>query len=460
MAGALLNDVHSGLNATRVAEHVEVDSVQTVREAFGSARRTGRQVAVAGGMHAMGGQQFRAGGVVLDTRPLNGVQAFDAERGVVEVAAGTTWTQLMHYLAAEGGERCSVAQKQSGVDRVTIGGSISVNAHGRGLAMTPLVGDVESLAIVTPDGESRRCSRRQNKDLFALSIGGYGLFGVIVSVELRLRRRDALARVVEVVTVDELVDSVIDRVEEGCVYGNAQLATDEGSSRDFLRRALLTCQRPAPSEVPALAARPPAHDWEGLLLLAHRDKAEAFRRLAEVQLATSGLIEGPDGHQLGEYADGYHERLDLELGSPVGGCEVTAELYVPPRRLADFLEDAASDLRERGANVIHANVRFVRADVETYLPWARGHTACVVFAIHTERTPDSLAASRTAVRALIDLATARGGSFFLTYHCDATGGQIETAHPRFRDFLREKDERDPEGLLGSDWLAHHRALFV
>ena len=74
-------------------------------------------------------------------------------------------------------------------------GALAANVHGRGLAMTPFIGDVESFVLVDAAGEARRCSRTENADLFRLAIGGYGLFGAIASVTLKLSRRRKLERI-------------------------------------------------------------------------------------------------------------------------------------------------------------------------------------------------------------------------------------------------------------------------
>ncbi len=122
-------------------------------------------------------------------RPLNRILAFDAERGLVEVESGMQWPELLrHLVARQHGmpRQWGVTQKQTGANLFTIGGSVSVNCHGRGLAMPPIVADVDSLRVLRADGTLVRCSRSENTDLFQLVIGGYGLFGAIYSVTLRL----------------------------------------------------------------------------------------------------------------------------------------------------------------------------------------------------------------------------------------------------------------------------------
>ena len=83
----LVNDIHSQLNAAHVADVLEVDSLAAVQAAIAQARDSGVPVAVAGGRHAMGGQQFCEGGLLVDTGALARVLAFDRDRGTFDVAA-------------------------------------------------------------------------------------------------------------------------------------------------------------------------------------------------------------------------------------------------------------------------------------------------------------------------------------------------------------------------------------
>ena len=89
------------------------------------------------------------------------------------------------------------------------------------------------------------------------------------------------------------------------------------------------------------------------------------------------------------------------------------------------------------------------------LAWAQGRRVCVIFNLHVEHTPEGIARSGVAFRALIDLALERSGSFFLTYHRHATRDQLLKAYPRLPEFLKAKEAWDPGGLFTSEW---HRWL--
>jgi FAD/FMN-containing dehydrogenase len=450
----IVNDVHSRLNPTEVAEVVEVESLDGLTAAVRRAGDAGRAVCVAGGRHAMGGQQFVTGGTVLDTRPMNRVLELDAERGLVEVEAGIQWPELVQRLV---GTDWGIRQKQTGADRLTLGGSVSANSHGRGLALPPLVADVERLGLVRPDGSLVVCSRDENADLFRLVVGGYGLLGAIYSVQLRLAPRVKLERVVEILQLEGLVAAFEQRIADGFLYGDFQFAVD-GRSEDFLRRGVFSCYRPVPAETPIPAGQRALvrEDWQRLLWFAHADKTRAFEEYARHYLATSGQIYWSDLHQLTDYVDGYHEALDAIAGAAVPATEMISELYVPRESLADFMAAVADDFRRNDVDVIYGTIRLIERDDETYLAWARERFACVIFNLHTVHSEAGIAHSAAAFRRLIDLAIERRGSFFLTYHRWASTEQVEACYPQFRDFLRLKRAHDPDERFQSDWYRYYR----
>ncbi len=460
----ICNDIHSKLNATRVVRiATPADEAQVVAE-LAAAAQAGLAVSLCGARHAMGGQQFGEDTLLLDLSSLRGITAMDVDRGIVEVRAGTRWPELiagLHAMQPDLANPWTIRQKQTGADDLTLGGSLAANIHGRGLDMPPIVADVEAFTLIDAEGRPRRCSRTSEADLFALAIGGYGCFGVITSVALRLVPRRKLRRLVELATIDEVVPRLHDRAAAGCVFGDFQFAIDE-TSDDFLKLGVLSSYRRVPDDAPMPGAprELAAAEWASLIRLAHTDRRKVFEVYSQFYLGTHGALYWSDTHQLSFYLDGYHEALDRECGGVVPATEIISELYVPEDDLPAFMAAAAKELRPRGVPVIYGTVRLIRADEDTFLPWARRDFACVIFNLHTEHDPAGIERSKEAFRALIDLALDLGGSFFLTYHRWARRDQIERAYPRLVEFLREKDRRDPDGRFQSEWWRHHRRTFA
>src|SRR5882762_412593 len=160
----LVNDIHSQLNSTRVLGILQPRSLEDVQNIVRTARKDRKLISVAGGRHAMGGQQFGTDTLLVDIRKLSRVLNLDRKRGIIGVEAGIEWPELIDsYLTLQNGDRQSwgIAQKQTGADRLTMAGTIAANAHGRGLKMKPFISDVESLVIVDATGTARTCSRTE-----------------------------------------------------------------------------------------------------------------------------------------------------------------------------------------------------------------------------------------------------------------------------------------------------------
>jgi FAD/FMN-containing dehydrogenase len=457
-----VNDVHSRLNATSVRRVLRPQTVGELKDIVRAASAAEMPVSICGARHAMGGQQFATGATLIDTTSLGRVIDIDAERGLVTVGAGIDWPRLMNQLAwafPTPEESWGIIQKQTGADGLTIGGALASNIHGRGLRLRPFIADVESFDLVNADGDLVTCSRSENARLFSLAIGGYGLFGAIARVTLRLARRSKVERRVSIGCVDDLPRLFDLRIREGYEYGDFQFATDP-ASREFLQVGVFSCYRPVPRDVviPDDQRALSPSDWRRLLFLAHTDKSRAFAEYARYYMATDRQIYWSDTHQLGDYPEAYHVELDRDLGARSPGSEMITELYVPRESLPQFMSSVRSDARQHGVDIIYGTIRVIEQDDESVLAWARERWACIVFNLHVAHTPEGIAKAGGDFRRLIDRAIECGGSYYLTYHRWATAEQLLACHPRVREFMREKRRLDPRGVFTNDWFRHHASV--
>jgi FAD/FMN-containing dehydrogenase len=460
---AVVNDIHSQLNATRVHRIIKPLSSNDLRATILTARSEGKAISISGGRHAMGAQQFGTGTILVDMTGMNRALNLDAEQGIVEVEAGIEWPQLLDYLmrVQTGREKqWGIVQKQTGADRLSIGGALASNVHGRGLKFKPIIDQVDSFTLMDHTGAIVRCSRDENSELFRLVIGGYGLFGIVISVRLRLWERRRVQRIVEIRDTRDIMQSFEQRIADGYLYGDFQFATD--SSRDsFLRRGVFSCYRPVDPATPLTVNPTRFHpeDWARLTYYSHKYKRRAFEVYTKRYLATSRQIYWADSQLSAAYVDNYHEDLDRKLGAKVKATEMITEIYVPRPSLASFMEDARVALRNQDANVIYGTVRLIEKDEESFLRWARESFACVIFNLHVTHDTPGLENGASAFRSLIDLGIRYGGSYYLTYHRFATKQQVETCYPQFKEFLELKVKNDPGEMFQSDWYRHYKKMF-
>jgi len=307
----------------------------------------------------------------------------------------------------------------------------------------------------------RECSRQQNPELFRLAIGGYGLFGLITSVKLRLRDRVKVRRIVEIRDLKDIPDGFEQRIRDGYLYGDFQFATDSNRP-SFLARGVFSCYQPVPMSTPITEhpTRFSAEDWARLTYYTHVYKRRAFEIYGKRYLSTSGQVYWSDSQLFGNYLDNYHEELDRKMHARTPATEVITEIDVPRPALVDFMGEAAQALRREHANVIYGVVRLIERDDESFMPWAKDRYACVVFNLHVTHDTAGVDNAARSFRSLIDLAIKHGGNYYLTYHRHATRAQVESCYPQFRQFLDLKKQYDPAQVFQSNWYRHYQKMFA
>jgi FAD/FMN-containing dehydrogenase len=179
----VLNDA-SQLNPTPVIRHWiatprdEAAFIERLRAELKDAAAARRPVAVGAARHSMGGQSLPRNGTAITFDIATCVS--DRAARTYRVHAGTRWKQVIAMLDPLG---FSPAVMQSNHD-FGVAATFSVNAHGWPVPYGPFGTTVRSLRLMLADGTLVNCSREENAELFALAMGGYGLFGVILDLEV------------------------------------------------------------------------------------------------------------------------------------------------------------------------------------------------------------------------------------------------------------------------------------
>lgn len=124
------------------------------------------------------------GGVLLLTRPLDRFIVFDAATGVLRAEAGVLLAEILDLVLPRGW----FLPVTPGTRFVTLGGAVANDIHGKNHHVAGSFGcHVRGLELLRSDGRRRVCSRDENADWFAATIGGLGLTGLITWVEIALK---------------------------------------------------------------------------------------------------------------------------------------------------------------------------------------------------------------------------------------------------------------------------------
>lgn len=188
-AGPIVNDI-TQINPIQVDRIAAPKTVEEVRELVHTHRGP---ISIGGGHFSMGGQTASEHTLHLDMRALNRVVSFSPKEKTITVEAGATWRAIQEAIDPH---NLSLKIMQSYAN-FTVGGSLSVNAHGRYVGQGPLIGAVKSIKVMLADGELVEASPTQRPNLFFGCTGGYGGLGVIVEATLDLTDNGKVERVVE-----------------------------------------------------------------------------------------------------------------------------------------------------------------------------------------------------------------------------------------------------------------------
>lgn len=142
-----------------------------------------------------------ADATLIDTRALDRFIGFDPQTGVLECEPGVTIGDVLGLVVPQGW----FVPVTPGTRHVTLAGAIANDVHGKNHHVAGTFGHhVRSFDLATSDGRLRTCSRSQHPELFAATIGGLGLTGLILRVRLALRRIGGPFMDVETLRFDRL----------------------------------------------------------------------------------------------------------------------------------------------------------------------------------------------------------------------------------------------------------------
>jgi FAD/FMN-containing dehydrogenase len=156
-----------------------------IAEAFAAVKQQGGSIALRGAGCSYGDAAMNSGGHVLDLTAMAAIKAFEPATGLITVEPGLSVRDLWRFAIAYGWWPPVV----SGTAAVSMGGAAAMNIHGKNnFAVGPFGEHVTAFTLVTPSGETLRCSRTDHADVFHAAIGGFGMLGAITELTLQLKR--------------------------------------------------------------------------------------------------------------------------------------------------------------------------------------------------------------------------------------------------------------------------------
>jgi FAD/FMN-containing dehydrogenase len=441
------------LAPARVDRVDEIRDVAQLQALLREARERGLKVSISGSRHSQGGHTYTAGGVVLNMRGFNRVRAIDTVALTVTVESGATWDEVQRAIAPRG---LALKVMQSS-NIFTVGGTLSANAHGRDIDVMQVVEVVERFQLLRADGSVVEVSRTRNPELFSLVIGGYGLYGVILDVTLRVTRDELYEQ--RAVSMDYTAFPAYFaqhvKADSGIALMLVRPSIDPDPDSFLKELVVVTWRRAAPA-----AGRPGSFDlteeehvlrdkfffglsrrfaWAKSLRWTLQKKFELGA--GEARIVSRNNAMRPPLAPL-EFLE-YHSKRNTDI---------IQEYYVPVENFIPFMDRFREILAAGHVNLLSSTVRYVAPNATPALAYAPRRAAFAIIQMsNVGLSADAQAHAEAVTRQLVDAALEHGGTYYLTYQLYPSADQLHRAYPNARHAFERKRFYDPGEIFTSQF---------
>ena len=428
----IINDI-TGLNPIQVNKIITPATIEEIRQAVIQSQGP---VSVAGGHFSMGGQIGTENSLHIDMRQFNQIISFHPETRTIRVQAGIRWREIQHFIDQH---QLAVMIMQT-YSNFTVGGSLSVNVHGRYIGHGPLILSVREIKLVLANGEVIDASPTQNQEIFYGAIGGYGGLGVIVEAVLELAPNTKIEQQQIKLDVSEYRKYFFDHVRANpkAIFHNADLYPSHYTKA----RAITWLETDKELTIQYRLIQPKtSYAIERYFVWAITSTPLGkWRR----EYIIDPLLYMVKRITWRNYEASSYDVKELEPWSRKRNTYVLQEYFIPVMRFDEYLAKMREILQRYNVNALNISVRHAHQDPGSLLAWAREEV--FAFVLYYKQATSRLEKNKIAVwtRELIDAAIAVGGSYYLPYQLHATRDQFHKAYPRAKELFALKKKLDPD----------------
>jgi FAD/FMN-containing dehydrogenase len=441
----VVNDI-TQLNPIEVARVVQPSTVADIVEAIKS---SSGPISIGGGRFSQGGQTAYPDSIHLDMRSFNKVLNLDVSKKQVTVQSGITWRDLQEVIDVE---NLSVKIMQTYAN-FTVGGSLSVNVHGRYIGEGPIIRSVQSIKLIQANGDIVNASSSENSALFYGAIGGYGGIAVIAEVTLNLVDNVKVKRYTQKMELHDYKEYFTTNIQNdtNVVFHNADIYPPDFSnvrSVSWLKtnQALTVEQRLIPQNK--------EYTWQPKVadFVADSNFGKWIR-----QFIMEPLLYSFDAVQWRNYEASYDVN-ELEPSNRITQTYALREYFVPVENFDSFAVKMAAIFKKHQANIINVSVRHSLPDSGSLLAWAK--TEVFAFVVYYRQGTTTAAQQEVKLwsQEVIDAVIEENGAYYLPYQLNATTPQFIKAYPKANEYFELKQKVDPDYRFRNKlWQQHYEA---
>lgn len=399
-----------------------------------------QKISILGAGYSQGGQTAYKNGIVIDMRNFKSITNFDIKNQKITVQAGVTWQEIQKYIDPY---NLSIKAMQSYYN-FSVGGSLSVNVHGRNNKYGQIIETVESIKIVLADGSLINANRQENYDIFRAAIGGYGYLGIIVEATLSLTQNSKMARKVVLMPAKNYKKFFFDQIHD-----NPEVIMHNGNlyPNDFNKVLSITWYKTNEDLTIKERLLEPGKVYPkeliGMQILRRVNATKKLRAKFEPKILNTKTVVMRNFIMADDT-----KSLQPLLTFPTS--HILQEYFIPCDQFDRFVKLLRNTINDYNVNVINCSIRYVKKNTESILSYASKDSFSFVLYINILNTDSGKKATQKWTQELIDNALICGGTFYLPYQLSARKDQLLKAYPNFKEFLKIKNHYDPQSIFSNE----------
>jgi hypothetical protein len=404
-------------------------------------QKTTDKISIYGQKHSMGGHIVKKNGIAIDMTHINKIHNIDLQNQTITVGAGIIWSDIIKYLNKYGYSPMILQSYCS----FSVGGSISVNAHGI-ISDDVLEKSIVQLKIIDTYGILHTCSRIINSELYSLVVGGYGLFGIIYEVTLKIIPNVNLKLLTMThLNIDEFVSSYTKILKNPNVA--AKLARI--NILDFDHIDLFIFIKSDSHIISNLSESSDTMSKVSRLLYKWIYPTKLGKMFRSYDINSNTTLNELIYESAQPLCELYSPLITLNVS------HVLQEYFIPTRYIKSwmlYLKKYFGHNTYYKVNLLNITIRFIKQDSISFLKYARDKYmfafVCYFRITNNDHGHNEL---KKINHDLVNIALQCKGTFYLPYCIHYTEEQIHKSYPNINQFIVHKKLYDKQNRLSNTW---------
>lgn len=399
-----------------------------------------QKVSIAGAKKSQGGQTFAHDAIQVNMSKLNRIGSIDLINKTITVQTGISWQDIQKCI---NNFSLSIKSMQS-YNSFSVGGSLSVNAHGQDIHNTCIASTILSFRFLLANGEIINIEKDKDSEIFNAVLGGYGFLGIITDATIQLTDDKLLNKKVKQIHTVNYKNYFVNNIKD-----NAQVALHSARlsiNPDTLFDTVLSITYFNTNKV----------DKNRHKLITNKnilrdqlmfDLLRKYKWVKKVRLFVEKyFVEKSETISRNNAMGSTLESLENKATDTT---DILQEYFVPVNKLTEFLSELKKIIIQNNINLLNATIRYIKPN-DTILSYAQEESFGIVLFINVKKDKISFENTKKWTQEIIYQVLKFNGKYYLPYHLFATKEQFNVAYPNMQKVYDLKNILDPNSIFTNE----------